>query len=215
MPPAYLILAATLSSPPLPVATPPEAAPAPAIAPAAPAVAPAAPASAAPVSIDPAPATATPPTPPPPSAAMVCPPPPPPQIDVKKGTPLIASGLALTGVTYLFSALSGAITIDKARKRAKPDDPNSPANEAHSTDRERKRGQLLMVPIVGPFLAMKHTDSAVQQFGNVFNGTVQITGIVLAIAGAVRQSRYNQAKRWGLAAAPGPEGARISFDVRF
>jgi hypothetical protein len=154
-------------------------------------------------------------TPPPPSTAVVCPPPPHPHIDIKKGTPLIASGLALSGATYVFSALSGAITIDKARDKAQPDDPLTPANEAHATDRERKRGQLLMVPIVGPFLAMKHTDSAVQQFGNAFNGTLQITGVVLAIAGAVRQSRYNQAKRWGLAAAPGPEGARISFDMRF
>jgi hypothetical protein len=169
----------------------PEGAPTPAVAPAAPASTDATTAPAA----APASAPATAPTPPP-SAAMICPPPPTPaQMDIKKGTTLIASGLALSGATFFFSALSGAITIDKARDRAQPDDPLTPANEAHATDRDRKRGQLLMVPIAGPFLAMKHTDSAVQQFGNAFNGTLQITGIVLAIAGVVQRSRYNQAKR--------------------
>lgn len=218
MPPAYLILAAVLASPPVPAATAPEALPAPAVAPAAPAStdAASAPAPAPAPALAPAPAPAAAAPTPPPSAAIVCPPPPTPaQTDVKKGTTLIASGLALSGATYFFSALSGAITIDKARDKAQPDDPLTPANEAHATDRERKRGQLLMVPIAGPFLAMKHTDSAVQQFGNAFNGTLQVTGIVLAIAGFVQRSRYKQAKRWGLAAGPGPDGARISFDMRF
>ena len=208
MPPAHLILAAALSSPPV-------AAPAPAPAPAAPApVVEVAPAPA-PTATAPAPAAATVPaaTPPPPSAAFTCPPPPP--VEVKKGTVLIASGLALTGATYFFSALFGAIAIHKARKAAVPDNPLTPEDEARPTDRDRKRGQALMIPVVGPFLAMKHTPSVTNQFGNAFNGALQVTGVVLAIVGAVRQSRYNQAKRWGVAAAPGPEGARISFDVHF
>jgi hypothetical protein len=135
--------------------------------------------------------------------------------NVRKGTPLIAAGVSITAGTYLLTALFGSIAIDKARKSATSDNPLTPDNEARPTDRARKRGKAMMIPIAGPFVAMRHTDSVARRYGLALNGAIQITGVVLTLVGAVQQSRYRQAKRWGLVAASGPDGAHVAVDVRF
>jgi hypothetical protein len=130
----------------------------------------------------------------------------------KKGTPLIALGLTITGGVWLMSTLAGAITIDKARDKAKA---SQIAGEPNPFDRDRKRGAALMIPVAGPFMAMPHTDSVTRKYGLALNGSLQIAGLVVALVGIVEQSQYRRARRFGVAAVPDPEGARIAVDVRF
>lgn len=185
-----------------PAASPATAAPAPAAAPAP--VGGAALTDATPTTA--ADAAATAPTAVVPPATVVVPPPAvvhsnPPRLP-PKGTPMIVAGVSITAGVYLFTSLAGVIAIDKAndRRDSYVDNPLLPDAERPPHERQRRRGRSLLVPIAGPFLAMRHSETALQSYGLAVAGTLQAAGLAIAIVGAVRNGKRRRAKRTSLTA---------------
>ncbi len=114
---------------------------------------------------------------------------------------------------YLFTSFAGAVIIDKAKDRR--DNPLTEEDERGSALDDEQRGKALLVPFAGPFLAMRFTDSAKRRYGLAFNGSIQLVGLTLALVGAVRERRHQRAKRWGVSANAGPDGAQLGMRMRF
>ena len=131
-----------------------------------------------------------------------------------RGVGLLMSGVTLFAVSYLPAAVIGGSVVDKSKRHT--DEPTTlDTDEGARGRREKKLGVRMMIPFVGPFAAMPHSRSAKTKFALGLAGAAQLTAAALTIAGAVRLNRYNQAKRWGLAAAAGPDGAQAAVRVRF
>lgn len=163
------------------------------------------------------------PTPPPPAPRVVGPHP---GYDAraerKKGRAMVWLGASMTASTYFFTSLAGAIAIDEARDMT--DVPQYDAyglplpgdSSANPDVRQRRRfGQALLVPVVGPFFALGHTDSARQKWAASLAGAVQVGGVIVAVVGAVRATRARRIQRWTLTASTTPDGATVGTRVRF
>lgn len=139
----------------------PVAAPAPAPAPAAdPAPAPD------PVVVAPAPTTAPAPVPPP-----AAPPP-----SRRRGIGMMVAGYTMFGVSYMITAFSGAVIIDRCSASASYDC--------------RDLGRSLMLPVIGPFAALPDIQTMTGRFAMVFfPGLMQVGGLTLGIAGTVIHAR--------------------------
>jgi hypothetical protein len=150
-------------------------------------------------------------------APVVSSPPPPrpvltPPLRLRGGKQLIAAGAVTLGTFYFFSSLAGALVIDKGRKPRH----DSTTGALERPDRRRTNyGRALLVPVAGPFIAMAYSDTAMQRWGAVLNGAAQVTGVVLVLAGMVRNARARRWERMSFGAGPAAGGATISLSGRF
>ncbi len=189
------------------------------VAPAASAPVAAAPIAAAPVAA--APVAAAPvadpwsPPPPAPSATPSSVPPPrvvaPPPPSHGDGKDLIAIGLSTFGAFYFFTSLAGAVIIDNARERRLDE---YGERTAANTNRINY-GRALLVPVAGPFIGIRYTDSAKERWGAAFTGSVQVAGVVMAAVGAIRHARARRAQRFAVGAGMASGGGVVSLTGRF
>ncbi len=177
--------------------------------------------------------TVTPATTPPPAApapAITAPrpaPPPPPtpqelyeqerssQIrdDRKSGRALLGSGLAVAGTAYLFTSLAGAVAIDRADDMV--DDPITPEDEGRQGRQRRSFGRALLIPGLGPALAIARADTAVRSWAAGIAGLSQAFGAGLAVIGMHRLGRARRLERLRLSAMGTSRQAQVSLQVRF
>jgi len=184
----------------------------------------AAPVAAAPVAAAPVVATAAPEAAPPiadpwtsppvpvassvPPPRLVAPPPPPSHGD---GKDIIAIGLSTFGAFYFFTSLAGAVIIDKARDR-KYDE----YGEVKAMNTKRLNyGRALLVPVAGPFIGIRYTDSAKERWGAVLTGSVQVAGVITTAVGLIRHARTRRAQRFGVGAGMAAGGGVVSLSGRF
>lgn len=151
---------------------------------------------------------AAPPPRPAPAPVVHRPPPPP-----RRGLGMAITGFSMFGTTYLLTAWAGALIYD--------------GHGGCGLTREgcRQFGRALMVPFVGPLIAMHETGSAKETLGLALLSGLQIATFTMGLVGAVRWSRY---KRWernfagipvskNLAVQPMPrlDGAALGLNYRF
>lgn len=198
---------------------PAAAAPSPAAAPVAAAPVAAAPAAAvapteAPVNwgATPASAPAAAATPPAPRVTPPSPPAPRVRARVTEGNDLIAAGLGTLGAVYIVTSLAGAVIIDRSRKSETDDYTGVTIGPDH---KRVNYGRALTVPIVGPFIAMRYTDSAKERWGDAFIGSVQVAGVALAALGLIRKARARRAQRFSVGGGFAAGGASLSVSGRF
>jgi len=133
--------------------------------------------------------------------------------DRGRGRGLLASGLAVVGTAYLFTSLAGALAIDRARDIT--DDPTTPENEGHQSARRRSFGRALLVPGIGPALAIARGETAVRSWAAGVAGISQALGVGLAAVGVHRLLRARRLERLSLSAAGSSRQAHVSVQVRF
>lgn len=133
--------------------------------------------------------------------------------DRKAGRALLAGGLTIAGAAYLFTSLAGAIAIDRARDFE--DDPLTEADEGRRGDRRRAFGRALLVPGIGPAVAIHRSDSAVRAWGAGVGGLAQAVGAGLALLGTIRLARAHRLERMSVSAAGDARSAHVSLSVRF
>jgi hypothetical protein len=147
--------------------------------------------------IDAAPPTAT--VPPPVVSPSAVAPKPAPDPRRKSGLGMVIGGLSTLGTVYLVTSMRGATMIDKA-KRERID--YSTGLEIGPDRRGIAHGRALLVPAIGPFIALRHTSSASAKWLDVFCGTVQTASLVLAAVGFVRMRQGRAPRRWPSAVVP-------------
>ena len=113
---------------------------------------------------------------------------------------------------YLVTSLRGAFAIDRARKSRT--DPLT-GQEWPIDQRRVTFGRTLLVPVLGPFVAMGYTDSAVARLGAAVSGTAQVAGAVMLLAGIVAKRRIRRARRFGWTAGATHDGAMVGIHGRF
>ena len=82
---------------------------------------------------------------------------------------LIVGGAVTFGLTYLTTALAGALVSD--------------IGNATNCGNSCSSAKPLLVPLVGPFIVLPHSDTATGSFFLVFDGLVQAAGIGMLIGG--------------------------------
>ncbi|MBK6918357.1 MAG: hypothetical protein IPH07_13255 [Deltaproteobacteria bacterium] len=170
---------------------------------------------AAPAAVTAAPSVATVPaaTVPPPvvvaaTAPTCCAAPPAPTTSLREARGMIVGGAVMFTLVYGFTALGGAVAIDRARK-SRP--PGSPAPHAG----REAYGRALLVPLVGPFLAMPRTHSATDRWLDAAAGVLQLGGAVFTLVGVAQARRIRMFERFRMSAGMQAGGAQLSFSGRF
>ena len=107
------------------------------------------------------------------------------------GIGMTISGYTMFGTSYLISALIGTISLDLAA-------------DVGGTG---TYGRRMLIPMVGPFMAIPRADSATGGLFTGFLGVIQVAGFALGTAGAVRLGRANRQLR--LSADAG--GVKLQF----
>lgn len=92
------------------------------------------------------------------------------------GIGMTISGYTLFGTSYLISALVGTISLDYAR----------------DIGGSGIYGRRMLIPLVGPFMAIPRADSATGGLFTGLVGVVQVAGFALGTAGAIRLGRANR-----------------------
>lgn len=116
--------------------------------------------------------------------------------EMSRARSLRAAGWATLGGTYGFSALIGTIALDSA-----------------GSNRGRRYGAWMTLPVAGPFVSAFHTRTATGALVTTSLGVAQAAGLAMALIGG---SRYRRLKRQlSLAAAPTRDGGRVAFSMRF
>lgn len=173
-----------------------------------------------------APAAAASPVPAPTVAATPTPPSPPPSPyadriykDRKSGKGLLIGGLSLGGFTYLYVSLAGALVIDKARSMPS-DDPFTPGNEGRARDERRAFGRAMLIPVVGPALAIPKADTALQAWGAGLATITQLTAVTMTLVGLHRLARARrferlEQQRLSLGAMASAQGGHVALSMRF
>lgn len=133
--------------------------------------------------------------------------------DRKSGRGLLAAGLTLAASAYLFTSLSGALAIDRSRDRA--DDPLTERDEGRAARQRRAFGRALLIPGVGPALAIARADTAVRAWGAGVAGLAQAVGAGLALVGVHRLARARRLERVRVSAMGGARQAHVALQVRF
>lgn len=185
----------------------------------------------APEAVSPATIDPLPPTPELAVAPPVVAPPPPPRLTVsthvapptgpqlhKSAAPLLITGLSGFSAVYLFTAYTGAATIDKARELSRGDsyDPYGNPDPGRDGKMTRNRGRALLIPVAGPFIAMRFTNSARRKYWQAVNGGLQAGSLAMAIIGSRLYAKHRRAKRRAqVTASASPEGAQVGMSMRF
>lgn len=133
--------------------------------------------------------------------------------DRKSGRGLLAGGLTLAGSAYLFTSLAGALAIDRSRDFT--DDPLTEGDESRRGQRRRAYGQALMVPGIGPALAIARADTAVRAWAAGLAGLTQAVGVGMALVGVHRLARARRLGRLQLSAMGSSRQAHVALQVRF
>lgn len=133
--------------------------------------------------------------------------------DRKAGRGLLAAGLAVAGISYFVTSLSGAVAIDRARDLT--DDPNTEPDEGQRGQQRRAYGRALLIPGIGPALAVARSDGAVRAWAAGVAGLTQALGAGLAILGTHRLVRARRLERLSLSAMGSSRQAQVSLQVRF
>lgn len=139
--------------------------------------------------------------------------------DRKSGRGLLIGGLSLGGFTYLYVSLAGALIIDKARTLPS-DDPLTPGNEGRARDDRRAFGRAMLIPGIGPALAIPKADTALQAWGAGLATITQLTAVTMTLVGLHRLSRARrlerlEQQRLSLGAMASSQGGHVSLAVRF
>lgn len=92
----------------------------------------------------------------------------------------ISTGFGLFGASYVITAILGGVTYDGKLRCVDKGDPPRDC---------RRFGAALMIPAVGPFIAIGETSSEARIIGVVWSGVLQLAGLGLGIAGAVKYGR--------------------------
>jgi len=147
---------------------------------------------------------------------------PPPAQEVEKprrrGKGMMVGGWTMLGVSYVFTALTGAIMADLCS----------------STAPCKRVGTYMLIPVAGPFIAIGPAQSATGKIFLGFTGAIQAAGLIMGIVGTAqfvadgRQARVNAdglrvARNLRINASPAspaspagrPAGAMIDFHYRF
>lgn len=142
--------------------------------------------------------------------------PPPQQQQRRRGKGMMIAGFVTFGASYLTTAFIGAAALD-----------SSSDNYLGTADeRSRKLGTALLVPVIGPLIAVPQIESATGTMFAIFSFIAQAGGLSLGIAGAVRYTRDGrrmQAAQAGLhlgkgvrlRAAPRLGGGTLNLSYRF
>lgn len=170
-------------------------------------------ASSTPATDAPAPAVVAAPAPPlPPATQLPMPAPDPWRPRDKQANALLIAGTTMLTTIYLMTSLRGAFAIDRARKSRT--DPLT-GQEWPIDQRRVAYGRALLVPVLGPFVAIGYTDSAVARLGAAVSGTAQVAGAVMLLAGIVAKRRIRRARRFGWTAGATHDGAMVGIHGRF
>lgn len=148
---------------------------------------------------------------------------PPPQQQRRRGKGMMIAGFVTFGSSYLVTALFGAGYLDASRGF---DSDGSDLDANTNDQRLRRLGGRLLIPVIGPLVAIPQLDSAIGTMGAVFSFIAQAGGLSLGIAGAVRYTRDGrrmQAAQAGLhlgkgvrlGAAPRLGGGSLNLTYRF
>jgi hypothetical protein len=133
--------------------------------------------------------------------------------DRKSGRSLLIAGLTLGGMAYVYTSLAGAIAIDKARDMN--DDPLTLENEARARSDRRAFGKALLIPGIGPALAIPKADTALRAWGAGMAGLTQAVALTMTIVGIHRLGRANRLERLSFGAMATGQQAHASMTVRF
>ncbi len=172
------------------------------------------------------PAAAASPAPAPASSPAAIEPPPPTYVpspyadgirrDRKSGRGLLIGGLSLGITAYVYTSLAGALAIDKAREM--DDDPITLEDESRARADRRAYGRALLVPGIGPALAIPKADTALRAWGAGMAGLLQASALAMTIVGIARLGRarrYERLERIHLGAVASSQGAHVSLGMRF
>ena len=151
--------------------------------------------------------------PPPPTVPPHLPPAAPPDVPSlpppRRGVGLMTSGFIVLGISYLATAITGAVLIDDAN--------NDFSRERSSYERAAQEavGRRLLVPGIGPFLAIAPARSAFAGLGLGLVGAVQVTGLALAAGGIVRFARHRRQRKLKAGVSTLPGGGFVRLDLTF
>lgn len=139
--------------------------------------------------------------------------------DRKSGRGLLIGGLSLGGFTYLYVSLAGALIIDKARSMPS-DDPLTPGNEGRARDDRRAFGRAMLIPGIGPALAIPKADTALQAWGAGLATITQLTAVTMTLVGIHRLARARrferlEQQRLSVGAMASSQGGHVSLSMRF
>ncbi len=124
----------------------------------------------------------------------------------KEGRALLTAGLVTGGAAYLFSSLAGAIAIDRSRDFGEG---------TRRRDQRRSFGRRMLIPGVGPALAIASSDRAVRSWGAGVAGLAQAVGAGIAIIGIHRLGRARRLERVRVHALATPDQAHVGLQFRF
>lgn len=158
------------------------------------------------------------------AAPTVSPPPPPPVYtpppysdriykDRKSGRSLLIGGITLGVTAYVYTSLAGALVFDKARDMR--DDPLTMEDEGRDRADRRAYGRALMIPGIGPALAISKADTAMRAWGAGMAGLTQAAALTMTIVGLHRLGRANRRERLSFGAMASGQQAHASMTVRF
>jgi hypothetical protein len=133
--------------------------------------------------------------------------------DRKSAPNLVAAGLAVGTLSYVFSTLAGALVIDRSRRIT--DDPLTETDEARVRRDRRAYGRALLVPGIGPAVAIARADTAMRAWGAGMAGLTQAIGVGLVIVGAHRLARARRLERLSFSAMGTAQEAHVAVRVRF
>ena len=136
----------------------------------------------------------------------------PPKINRNRGLVPTIVGFSAFGMSYLMGATVGATIID-----SETIDDNGDDNVAFSNPSSRAYGRSLLVPLIGPFLAIPHATTAMGRLATVVLGLTQVGTLTLGVLGATRLAKSRSAAKMqlGIAPTPGFRGATAHLQMRF
>jgi len=130
----------------------------------------------------------------------------------KAGNWAILTGTTLFAATYFYTSALGAIAIDKGRKSGI--DPTTGLPRTSDT-RRIAFGRRMLIPVVGPFMAIGHTNHAFKRWGASISGVLQLGSVALVVTGIVLKSRAARERRFGWTAGATRDGGGIAIHGRF
>ncbi len=121
---------------------------------------------------------------------------------------LLGTGASLFLVSYLSTAFAGAVIWDDSRA-------SSQGPMSRDVRRRLRYGATLMVPGVGPLVAMGWSGSAVRSMGLGISGALQVGGLVMTYIGARNHIRMNRQRWLSIGGAATSSLAQASLRIRF
>ncbi len=143
--------------------------------------------------------------PPPDSLQLGTPADAPPRRPRPRGVGMMTTGFVIFGVTYLATAITGAVLIDGAGSDF------SGGQSSYERAAQEAVGRRLLAPVIGPFLAIDPAQTASAAVGLSLVGGLQVASLAIGAGGI---ARYVQSKRQiqaGYASIPGGGMMRLGF----